>query len=319
MSLPWHPSVVYIADGWNGHRYWMAQTPFPPMEVLPYRDRYELPCIHYSDDGLNWQPIDGNPIVDLTQDEIDANNYYSDPHLVLKDGIMELYFRYTILTNRQLEGNKTCLLRCISSDGFNWSQPVVIADLRKQDDKAVWGEQIISQAVCWHGNQYRCWYVDKSSYHSDRKIRLSVSADGKTWNRNKLCMLDGPQIDPWHIDVQYYDGMYQMVVYDMNKLSWYESEDGLHFRYVSEILQPSPHRYDFFTDGLYRACSVKTDQEIRIYFSAKRKDRTYIGLLATQDRIHYRRINGIKCIQWLPVVWKAYVKAFFKYLKHIFK
>lgn len=99
---PWHPSVVYIPEGWNGHKYWMAQTPFPPADVKPYRDRYELPCIHYSDDGIKWNPIISNPIEDLMPEEIEAHNYYSDPHLVLRDGVLECYYRYTMLQNKQL-------------------------------------------------------------------------------------------------------------------------------------------------------------------------------------------------------------------------
>lgn len=310
MPMPWHPSVVFVADGWNGHTYWMAQTPFPPMDIEPYRDRYELPCIHYSDDGIHWKPINGNPIVDLSQEEIEAHNYYSDTHLVLKDGILELYFRYTILTNQQLVGNKTSLLRSVSYNGISWSTPQVVADLRREQDIQIWGEQIISEAVRWDGKQYQCWYVDKSSYLNNRHIRMTTSADGKQWTSNVLCSLEGQEIEPWHIDVQYYDGKYQMIVYDMNKLVWYESEDGVQFNYVSDILSPSPKRYDFYADGLYRACSIKTDKEIRVYFSAKRKDKSYIGLLVTKDRIHFEPTNGLPKWRWFPVVWKSYVKVF---------
>lgn len=312
LPLPWHPSVVYIKNGWNGHPYWMVQTPYPPMEMVPYRDRYELPCVHYSDDGIHWLPIEANPILDLTADELEAHNYYSDPHLIFMDGHLELYFRFTILKDRKLESNKTLLLRSISEDGFVWSEPQVIADLRKDADVAIWGEQIISQALCWDGKQYQCWYVDKSSYMHNRNIRMTLSTDGKKWKANQVCVLDGIVIDPWHIDVQYYDNKYQMIVYDMDKLVWLESEDGVHFQYVSNILSPSPYRYDFYADGLYRACSVKVDDAIRIYFSARRKDKTYLGLLSTKDREHFVPVNGITKCQWFSVVWKSYIKAFIR-------
>ena len=146
----------------------------------------------------------------------------------------------------------------------------------------------------------------------NRNIRLTISTDGKKWQTNQQCVLEGIAIDPWHIDVQYYDNMYQMIVYDMDKLVWYESDDGIHFRYVSEILSPSPYRYDFYADGLYRACSVKTDDGIRIYFSARRKDKTYLGLFSTKDRKQFVPVNGISKCQWLPVVWKSYIKSFFR-------
>jgi hypothetical protein len=317
LPQPWHPSVIYISDGWNGHKYWMAQTPFPPMTLAPYRDRYELPCVHYSDNGTDFYPIDANPLIDLTAEAIDEHYYYSDPHLVLKDGIMELYFRYTLLTDRQLIGNKTVLLRMKSSDGFHWSQAEVIADLREEKDIAIWGEQIISQAVRWDGREYQCWYVDKSSYLPERHIRLTRSKDGDNWGNNILCSLNGPTIEPWHIDVQYYDGKYQMIVYDMNKLLWYESEDGVCFTYLLDVITPSPNRYDFYTDGLYRACSVKVADYILVYFSAKRENNTYIGCLKTKDRIHFEPQNGISRIKWIKVVWKPLMNAYIKRVKKI--
>ena len=312
LQLPWHPSVVYVKEGWGGHQYWMAQTPYPPMNIEPYRDRYELPCIHYSDDGLNFHPISSNPIVELSKVDIEAWNYYSDPHLIFVDGRLELYFRFTILKDRKLEGNKTILLRSISNDGFLWSNPETIADLREDKDLAIWGEQIISQSLVWDGQKYQCWYVDKSSYLQARNIRITTSQDGKNWDTNILCTLEGPVVDPWHIDVQYFDGKYQMIVYDMHKLIWYESTDGMNFTYVSDVLSPSPNRYDFYTDGLYRACSLKREDNVLVYFSAKRKEKTYIGCLKTKDRKHFEPVNGISRVKWLKVVWKPLVKAFVK-------
>ncbi len=279
------------------------------MEIAPYRDRYELPCVHYSDDGLRWYPILTNPIVDLTSEELEAHDYYSDPHLILRGGKMELFYRFTFLKDKQLIDNKTLLLKSVSEDGSHWSEKEVVADLRKASDVSIWGDQIISQALCWDGLMYRCWYVDKSSYQQNRNIRLSTSTDGKVWNQSVLCVLGGPVIDPWHIDVQYYDGLYQMIVYDMKNLLWYESKDGVRFDFVSEILKPSPNRYDFYTDGLYRACSVKTDVGLYVFFSAKRKQKTYIGLLQTEDRRHFTPINGMSKWKWMPIIWKPLLKS----------
>lgn len=319
MPTPWHPSVVYIHEGWNGHKYWMAQTPFPPMPVAPYIDRYELPCIHFSDNGKDFYPIENNPIVDLTIEQIKAHNYYSDPHLVFKDDILILYFRFTILNKGKLEGNKTLLLKSFSKDSRTWSKPKIVADLRTEKDLDIWGEQIISQAICWDDNHFKCWYVDKSSYLTNRNIRMTKSSDGKIWTKNVICVLHGPSIDPWHIDVQFYDSKYQMIIYDYYKLLWYDSMDGVHFKYVSDILSPSPNRYDFYTDGLYRACSVKTSQGINVYFSAKRKDKSFIGRLDTVDRIHFKSVNGLSQLKWLIVVWKSLLKASVKHIRNCHK
>ena len=50
-----------------------------------------------------------------------------------------------------------------------------------------------------------CWYVDRSSYMSNRKIRMTQSLNGKDWQISGECSLLGLAVDPWHIDVQYYD------------------------------------------------------------------------------------------------------------------
>lgn len=291
---PLHPSVVYTKNGVGGHHFWMVQTPFPPYEVLPYRDRYELPCIHYSDDGKNWQPIPGNPIEDLLPDEIEQRNFYSDPHLILKEGKLELYYRYTILKDKQLLGNKTLLYRRTSSDGFCWSEKACVADLRLDNDVEIWGNQIISQALVWTGNQYICWYVDGSGYVKDRHVRMVTSVDGIKWEKNTLCIIDGIVFSPWHIDVQCCDGVYIMMCYSRtNRLICLESVDGIRFCFKGVVLTPSNSRLSFFSHGLYRSCSVKVDDNYYVYFSAKTSNKESIGLLKTKDFVSYQHVNGI--------------------------
>lgn len=38
---PYHPSVMYSANGWNGFQYWMVLTPYP-MQKAPYKDRWSV-------------------------------------------------------------------------------------------------------------------------------------------------------------------------------------------------------------------------------------------------------------------------------------
>lgn len=296
LNHPYHPSVVYVKGGFAGHKWWMAQTPFPPFEDMdPYVDRYELPCIHYSDDGLKWYPIANNPIDELTQDEIEQCNYFSDPHLILRDGCLELYYRYTILQNKSIIGNKTLLYRRTSKDGIHWSERELVADLRKEADVAIWGEQIISQAVLWKDGQYNCWYVDASSHIWPRGVRVVTSQDGVHWTKYQQCTFTGDEsLQPWHIDVQYYQGKYHMVMYDMkaNSLSWYQSEDAIIWVKKGDLLTPSHKCGDFYAEGLYRACSVWAEDKIRVYFSSQNDLRSAIGLLESKDGTHFEIKNG---------------------------
>jgi hypothetical protein len=70
---PYHPAVLYFKDGWNGYKYWMAETPFSP-KAQPYPDRFECPTIHVSNDGVNWAYIgeELKPIDDLTEQQVAA-------------------------------------------------------------------------------------------------------------------------------------------------------------------------------------------------------------------------------------------------------
>lgn len=298
--FPWHPSVVCVDRLFGGHRFWMAQTPLPPFEIQPYIDRYELPCVHYSDDGMEWKAIPSNPIEDLTNGQIEEHDYFSDPHLVLKEGVLECYYRLTLLKDRRIIGNKTLLCKKISTDGFKWSERIVVADLRETEDFEIWGDQIISPALIWEGGKYKCWYVDASTYVRGRHVRISESLDGVTWSPNRICTLNGGNNDPWHIDVQCYEGRHYMIVYDYYKLSLFVSEDGgSRFEYVNDILQPSNNAYDFYSDGLYRACSIKTENGFRVYFSARRKAKTYIGCLRTVDWKNFNGLNGQSFVRFM--------------------
>jgi hypothetical protein len=304
-NLFWHPSVVFRADGFGGHKWWMAQTPFSPKEIQPYTDRYEMPCIHFSDDGIRWHNIANNPIDSLSEEDIAAHNYMSDPHLIYKDGKLECYYRKTTLLNKQLQGGNTLLLRKVSNNGFEWSEAEILADLSKAEDRATWGEQIISQSIIWTGAEYLCWYVDGSYYVKNRGVRMCSSVDGIQWTPYVQCKLIGSNHIPWHIDVQYYDDKYHMLSYtlDVGCVEHFLSSDGVNYDYSQTILGRSNSIWSFYRAGLYRSCFVKFDKGIRVYFSAFDGEHSYIGCLESHDGDNYRTIgHGRNLTFWCSLI-----------------
>lgn len=267
---PWHPSVVYLEEGWNGHRYWMAETPFPPFDVKPYKDRWELPCIHFSDDGVHWESA-GVPIDDLTEEQIASHSYHSDPHLVMKDGVLYCYYRLM-----EDHDARTTIIRKSSKDGVNWSEREIIQ---------VPGREIISPAIVWTGAKWRMYYVDDTYTNLKRGIQMAESEDGVHFENNGS-IWEPQDVKPWHIDVQLIDGQYYLLVHDVDNktLTLYDSKDGVKWHNGKELLKASKRLYDFWSNMLYRACIVKENNELHVYFSASDGMASYIGKMKQNEQ-----------------------------------
>ena len=155
---PYHPAVLYFKDGWNGYKYWMAETPFSP-KAQPYPDRFECPTIHVSNDGVNWTHIgkELKPIDDLTEQEVKEFDFFSDPHLVFVDGRMECWYRFT---HRRGDKNNYAfveLCRRTTADGVHWSEREVLIDLLHSEVGNCFSNMVVSPAILREGDKYSMW------------------------------------------------------------------------------------------------------------------------------------------------------------------
>lgn len=295
-NQPYHPSALYIPEGWNGYKYWMAETPYPLGEngdwkgLPPYRERWENPCIHVSNDGINWEDFKDlqNPIDDLDEENIANKDYFSDPHLILYEDTLECWYRISLKKN-----NATYILRKYSLNGKDWSSREIMIDL--QDTSIIengTGNMIISPAIHKSSNGYIMWYVN--SIDKPREICRSLSKDGKKWSKKETCQLPDNSVTPWHIDLAYIDEKYYLVIYDYdtNQLVLYTSSDGLWFSDRKVLLSKAPMLGSFYSYGLYRSSLIKDDKEYKLYFSAFEK-RTAIGLMKGSS-IDSMQISSIK-------------------------
>lgn len=271
---PYHPSVLYFKNGWNGYKYWMVETPFSP-KSKPYEDRNECPSIHVSDDGVKWTEIAENPIDDLSIKEIEELDYFSDPHLVFTDDHIECWYRFTHRNGIKNKYNNLQLVRKTSKDGINWSKREVMVNLATNEGDSL-GNMVVSPAILYHKGKYRMWFVNSES-RIHRELSYSESYDGKKWTEQRKCILNGHENMPWHIDVNYIDGKYYLVSYDLKNLTLWYSEDGIMFNYIKKILEPSVAG-SFYSYSLYRSCIIE-DKNFKIYFSAHDSLKTYIGLI----------------------------------------
>lgn len=297
-NSPYHPSVLYFKEGWNGYKYWMAETPFSP-QCKPYMDRNECPSIHVSNNGIDWKEIAPNPIDNLNNKEIEELDYFSDPHLVHVNGRLECWYRFTHRKGIVNNYNNLQLVRRYSSDGRIWSEREVMVNLATNEGNPL-GNMAVSPAILYNNGMYRMWYVDSES-REQRELAYSESHDGHKWEGKSICKLIGAFNNPWHIDVNFIDGIYYLISYDFNNLTIWKSEDGIKFHYIKELLSPSVVG-SFYGCSLYRACIIK-DEIFKVFFSANDSFCTYIGLMEGEN------IQEIKVAQirqhtiWYRFVW----------------
>lgn len=112
-----HPKMIYIKDGWNGYRYWLAATPY--FGVIGTNSEYENPHVFASNDLITWTEPSGGKID--TCDE-GSTNYLSDTHLMIgNDSFLYCFYRNNTDTSRKYYYKKT-------SDGINWGDRETIFD-----------------------------------------------------------------------------------------------------------------------------------------------------------------------------------------------
>ncbi|MCR5449973.1 MAG: hypothetical protein K6F23_11355 [Solobacterium sp.] len=255
-----HPKVLYIEEGFGGHQFWMAYTPYPW-----YIDRFENPCIAYSDDGYTWKNIGGNPV-----DDPKGSGYDSDTHLVYRKdtGLLECWYRYVTDTSKRPVRELIC--RRTSSDGIRWSDEEVMIDNSTGDYV-----EFVSPALIWDTDHYDIWVIQ---IVEDRNImvRYRMNED-KTIQRIgeislKYISDTGEAFKPWHIDVIRDDEQYIFLIMCKQlegKKQWplfiTDTVDLENYSSPVMVLHGSENGWDH---DIYRSSIVKVKDEYRIYYSA---------------------------------------------------
>lgn len=264
-----HPKVLYFQNGFSGHKYWMAYTPYPNSN-----DRYENPCIAYSDDGFNWTNIEGNPLatngnmVNIGGTDY-AVSYNSDTHLVYRSdtSTLECWYRAVVESVKA-----EIIYRRTTTDGVTWTA----AEALKIDT----GHNItnlLSPCVNWNGSGYDVWVKGKESGSS--KIDFyTVSSNGTTWTYVRSYDLtfddDGLTVYPWHLDVIKDGTTYIMLVMCRNgtqiennacSLFICTSSDNVTYSTPAKVVGGNSKGWDKY---MYRSSIVHDADGYKIYYSA---------------------------------------------------
>lgn len=175
-----HPDVVDTGPaGWNGHRYWMACTPY-------YRNDYrqENPSVYWADTPTEWVEATTNPVY---PPPAKTSRWNSDPDLVLDPdtGEMALLFRDGRFTPHVAR----------SADGVTW--PASPSALRLPGVK----EEMVSPSLLRVGSEWWLWGI---AHPSRVMYRWTAPRIEGPWKGPVTCT--GWNADAWHFNMVEHGG-----------------------------------------------------------------------------------------------------------------
>ena len=253
-----HPKVLYFENGFGGHKWWMAYTPYPNSN-----DNFENPCIAYSDDGVKWSNIASNPI-----DNPNGDGYDSDTHLVWNGSTLECWFRHVDDTSQ--ESRNETIYRMTSSNGTSWGNKEEVY-VNSTGDYV----QLLSPAIIYDNGTYHIWVVNRNGivYYTAPSDNIS------NWTKQRELSInfvdDGMHVNPWHIDVikDVVTGKYAILAMCRNGVAANTAKWSLFIAESSDnVTYTTPKKVVGGSDGwdrfMYRSSIVQADGKYIIYYSA---------------------------------------------------
>ena len=236
-----HPSARYFPNGFNGHHWWAAITPY-----FNANNQVEDPCILVSEDGTNWVSPEG---VDNPLWPAQPGGYNSDTHLTQgPDGKLYLFFRD--FSTSELPTEK---IRCfISDNGIDWTGPTTVTAAGSET------RRLMSPAVWWDAGENR-WVMLAVEITSvpTQIFRLTAPAALGPWTKDASPATISPAWPtgraPWHLDAMPFGSQIVALIQESQGGT---SAGGNIYLAVSDDAGRTFTRADspLATGGLYRSC-----------------------------------------------------------------
>ena len=198
-----HPSILYFAEGWNGHQWWMGISPYPNTQ-----GHYENTYFFYSDNGDNWVTPTGVTGTIFPLQSGFGNN--SDPNLFMDlDGTtMHILNRavYSDTTKPASTGSTASIIELISTtDGVTFTGRQTIIDT------ADTGFDIVAPSVVTYNGKYYLFAIDTFD-----QLHLTVfESDLPVGPWTEINRIDNGTLgDLWHPEVRYINGEFIVIAND---------------------------------------------------------------------------------------------------------
>jgi len=239
-----HPCVLYLGNGWNGYTYLMVMTPYPY-----YDESKENPSMRYSNDGLTWEKIPGQPDPVINAPSV---GFLSDPNIELAGSTLYLFYRYadTAPDPDIIYYNYTT-----TTDGITWTTPVKTGmNLTR------------SNSFVYNGTGWESWG------HSTITGNLTyfTSPDAITWTQTGITSINTTTFTQWHSEVKKYDNQYLLLMSDdPNKnLRLYTSPDGLTWNFENNNFPILSGRNGKWDEHMYKSSFVRINDSFKVWYSA---------------------------------------------------
>lgn len=282
-----HPSIVFVPNGWNGHQYWLATTPYPKAVGV-----FENACIYYADAENDNPPRAFTPIVGTAQGDYTMINNpivkvqnnsttNSDPDLWFDTDTNIMWMisrensnRYAVYSQKSLNG-QAWTPRGDRETGFLWQKGT--GDLATKPE-------FLSPAIVKVGSKIRIYSLSGTGgiYSLNYKLNnglcwglwvmegTTLEGSGDFSYVKKASILGKRCIEPWHMDmfVDSRTGYIYMVCSARNNLTnttdvyLAESTDGWNFYLFSKPLISGGYSH-------YRPTATirNSDNLLMVYFS----------------------------------------------------
>lgn len=280
-----HPSCLYFKEGWNGYKFWFVFTPYKGMN-----DAIENPCIYVSQDGENFESLEGaNPLDDIMLPK--EQEYNSDPELVYNSDLkrIECWWRRVQRDKYPTDDgkNREIIYRRFTYDGRTWSEKEVMLNLKNPFDET---RLCISPALIYEDGIYRMWCSSAEDFEGKyRTINYYEMIDGDMMELKSKHHLKKGTIS--HLDVIHENSKYWLigneVLIEGNPLKLYSFVSPVNDEYKYEGVVLTRGRRGQWDDRVtYRPSVVKVDNSLCLYYSAYGSNpitSNHVGLIRFKD------------------------------------
>lgn len=256
-----HPDILKMPAG-SGYKYCLAFTPFPFSQ-----DKYENPCLAFSDDGLAFN-VNGvnNPVISEQYTKDGMLIYNNDPD-IFYDESKKMY--YLTLQNTHKDHSDQNIDIYESPDLKNWS---IIKNINEKD--ILKDNFSLSPSLVKEHDQYYLFFVNLSQNYEVRYLKKKALSEFDYKDQNKTTLNMPGRYKPWHIDVfKGDDSKYYMLICAFEQGKWQEMDLFLaeSNNLVDWLVKKEPvlkHGEKFFNaQKIYRSSGVVENDVLKVWFS----------------------------------------------------